>query len=61
MQSKMHCIDIKQILNTKTMTTQEKLVRVKTLMFGLSFDHQRMSSSGQQYFEEICKLLDIKL
>ncbi len=43
------------------MTTQEKLIRVKTLMFGLSFDHQRMSSSGQQHFEEICKLLDIKL
>lgn len=46
---------------SKTMTTEEKLVRVKTLMFGLSFDHQRMSSSGQQYFEEICKLLNIKL
>ena len=43
------------------MTTQEKLVRVKPLMFGLSFDHQRMSQSGQEYFEEICKLLDIKL
>lgn len=43
------------------MTAQEKLVRVKTLMFGLSFDHQRMSSSGQQHFKEICKLLDILL
>ncbi len=57
----MYCIDTKQILNTKTMTTQEKLVRVKTLMFGLSFDHQRMSQSGQEYFEEICKILEIKL
>ena len=46
---------------TATMTEQEKLVRVKTLMFGLSFDHQRMSTSGQQYFGEICNLLDIKL
>lgn len=43
------------------MTTEEKLVRVKTLIFGLSFDHQRMSQSGQEYFEEICKLLDVKL
>ena len=43
------------------MTTEEKLVRVKTLMYGLSFDHQRMSSSGQQFYEEICKILDIKL
>lgn len=43
------------------MTTEEKLVRVKTLMFGLSFDHQRMSQSGQQFFEEICEILDIEL
>lgn len=43
------------------MTTEEKLVRVKTLIFCLSFDHQRMSQSGQEYFEEICKLLDVKL
>lgn len=43
------------------MTTEEKLVRVKTLMFGLSFDHQRMSQSGQQFFEELCEILDIEL
>lgn len=43
------------------MTTEEKLERVKTLVSWLSFDHQRMSSSGQQFYEEICKLLEIKL
>ena len=45
----------------KTMNQKEKIERVRELLSWLSFDHQRMSSSGQQFYEEICKLLDIKL
>ena len=43
------------------MTQKEKLEKVKELVTNLCFDHQRMSSSGQYYYEEICKILDIKL
>ena len=43
------------------MTQREKLERVKELLSWLSFDHQRMSSSGQQFYEEICNLLDVRL
>lgn len=41
--------------------TEGKIERVKELLFWLSFDHQRMSSSGKEFYEEICKLLNVKL
>lgn len=43
------------------MNQREKIERVRELLSWLSFDHQRMSSSGQQFYEEICKLLDVRL
>lgn len=43
------------------MIQREKIERVKELLFWLSFDHQSMSSSGQQFYEEICELLNVKL
>jgi hypothetical protein len=43
------------------MIQREKIERVKELLFWMSFDHQRMSSSGQQFYEEICNILEVKL
>lgn len=41
--------------------SNKEIQKVRELVANLCFDHQRMSSSGQYYYEELCKLLDIEL
>jgi len=41
--------------------SNKEIQKVRELVANLCFDHQRMSSSGQYYYEELCKLLNIEL
>lgn len=39
--------------------TMENLDKIKELVSDLGFDYQRMSQSGQETYDELCKLLKI--
>ena len=40
--------------------TNEKLEQIKDLVDDLGWEHQRMSSSGQESYQKLCKLLGWK-
>jgi hypothetical protein len=37
-----------------------KVEKAKTLIFNMGWDYDRMSQSGQQYYNELCLLLNIE-
>lgn len=46
-------------INISNNITMENLDKIKELVSDLGFDYQRMSQSGQETYDELCKLLKI--
>ena len=45
---------------TKIETIQTKSQKVKDLVFELGWDYDRMSSSGREYYDELCSILNLE-
>lgn len=44
----------------KAIELNHQLEQVKKLVYNMGWDYDRMSSSGQQCYEELCELLNIE-
>jgi hypothetical protein len=40
--------------------TLNRYEKIQDIVVALGWDYQRMSQSGQEYYEELCNLLNIK-
>ena len=41
--------------------TKTKLEKIEDLVYDLGWDYDRMSSSGQETYEKLCKVLSLKM
>jgi len=45
---------------TKLENAQSKTEKVKEIVFELGWDYDRMSSSGREYYDELCAILNLE-
>jgi len=48
-------------MSKEKMLWNEKMNRIQDLVYNMGWDYDRMSSSGQLYYAELCELLNIEM